>query len=64
MIHDPRLRPRAGLVETLDESGRRVYAAANDRVSAIARNGAEMTEALELILSGETGEEGDDEARA
>lgn len=55
MIHKPKLPPRAGYVETVDENGVHVYRPVLDRVS-------EMTEALELILSGETGEEeGDNE---
>lgn len=62
MIHKPILRPRAGLVETVDTEGRRVYVRADDRAGAIAVAAGEMTEALELILSGETGEEGADEA--
>ena len=62
MIHNPMRRPRSGLVETTDWKGERVYIPAADKISSLAQSGAEMTEALEMILSGETGEEGDDES--
>lgn len=64
MIHKPMLRPRAGFAETADADGRRVYRPVSDRVSALQQSGAEMTEALELILSGDTGEEASDETGA
>lgn len=57
LIHNPKLPPRAGYVETVSESGVHVYRPVTDRVS-------EMTEALELILSGETGEEAEDAAES
>ncbi len=55
MLHTPKLPPKAGYVETVDENGVPVYRPVNDRVS-------EVGEALELILSGETGEEANDAA--
>lgn len=55
LIHNPKLPPMAGYVETVSESGEHVYRPVADRVS-------EMTKALELILSGDTGEEADDAA--
>lgn len=57
MIHRPTLPPKAGHVEYRDANGVPGYRAVNGDYTALGQ-------ALELILSGETGEEDGDETGA